>query len=108
LGSVLRVLYSSFYLLKGPSTRPPIRERIAVRFRARFAAKRIGVLMLYHTPSTTVCEHISENIEAKSYTVSYVMSNGISFAILVHFLLDRIFFWKECGNKFFAEWVAAP
>jgi hypothetical protein len=37
-----------------------IRVRIAVRLRARFAAKGFRVLILCHTPITTICKHISE------------------------------------------------
>jgi hypothetical protein len=43
-------LQSEILSTKGPSTR----VRIAVRFRARFAAKGLRVLILYHTPITTV------------------------------------------------------
>jgi hypothetical protein len=52
-------------LTKGPSTCVRNRVRIAVRFRARLAAKGLKVFILYHTPITTVCKHISDKIDPK-------------------------------------------
>jgi hypothetical protein len=60
-----RVRNKSLHYPKGLSTRVRIRVPIAVQFRARFAAKGRRVLILYHTPITTVCKHISETIDLK-------------------------------------------
>jgi hypothetical protein len=49
----------------GPSKRVRIRVRIAVGFRARFAAKGLRVFILYHTPIKTVCKQISDEIDPK-------------------------------------------
>jgi hypothetical protein len=35
-------------------------ESLSVLFRAQFVAKWLGVLILYYTPITTICKHISE------------------------------------------------
>jgi hypothetical protein len=50
---------------KGPSTRVRIHVRIAVRFHAQYAAKGRRILVLYRTPITAVCKHISEKIDSK-------------------------------------------
>jgi hypothetical protein len=50
---------------KGPSTRVRIRVRIGIRFRARFATKGVGGLIIYHAPITTICKHILEKINPK-------------------------------------------
>jgi hypothetical protein len=52
-------------ILLGPSKRVWIRVRIAIRFLAQFAAIELRVLILYHTPITTVCKHISAKIDPK-------------------------------------------
>jgi hypothetical protein len=56
---------SQEYSARGHSRRVRIRVRITVRFRATFAAKGLRVLILYHTPITTICKHISEKINPK-------------------------------------------
>jgi hypothetical protein len=53
--------YTESYTCKRPSTR----VRISVRFRAQFAAKGLRGLILYQAPITTVCKHISEQIDPK-------------------------------------------
>jgi hypothetical protein len=73
---------------KGLSTRVQIRVPIAVRFCARFAAKGLKVLILYHTHITTVSKHILEKNQfqirlqstfgTNSFTESYADSCAIS------------------------------
>jgi hypothetical protein len=66
-------------------TRVKIRVKIPIRFRAQFPPNGLRVLIIYHTPITTVCKNISEKIDPK-FDCDPPLAHQIVYRILRRFV----------------------